>query len=173
MTAMRSSALRRAATVPADEQHASLRIWLRLLACSNLIETHVRKQLREEFGITLPRFDVLAQLDAASNDSVHGLTMSELSRRLMVTNGNLTGLVERLVHEGLVSRAALATDRRTQIVRLTPAGRRALHAMTPLHEQWINELLADLSTDDATLLHGLLGRLRSSVQRSLTGSAKS
>ena len=93
--------------------------------------------------------------------------MSELSRRLMVTNGNLTGLVERLVAEGLVSRAALASDRRTQIVRLTPAGRRALHTMTPAHERWIEELFQDIGPSDREQLSALLGRLRASVQRSL------
>jgi DNA-binding MarR family transcriptional regulator len=149
-------------------KHASVRIWLRLLTCSNLIERQVRSRLREEFDITLPRFDVLAQLDAAANEAVHGLTMSELSRRLLVTNGNLTGLIERLVQERLVSRAALATDRRTQIVRLTAAGRRALHAMTPAHERWIDDLLAELSSNDRTQLHALLGKVRSSIQSSLS-----
>ncbi|MEP6730562.1 MAG: MarR family transcriptional regulator [bacterium] len=148
--------------------HASLRVWLRLLACSSLVERQVRGRLREEFDITLPRFDVLAQLDAASRADVKGLTMSELSRRLMVTNGNLTGLIERLVQEGLVSRAASATDRRTQIVRLSSAGKRALHAMSPRHEQWIDEMFAELSADDRAQLNTLLGKLRDSVRNSLT-----
>ena len=167
MSAASAGATRRAAIAPAQDAHGSLRIWLRLLACANLVERHVRGKLRADFGITLPRFDVLAQLDAASHDAVHGLAMSELSRRLMVTNGNLTGLIERLVQEGLVSRAALASDRRTQIVRLTPAGRRALHAMTPAHEQWINDLLSGLSASDRTQLYGLLGTVRVSIQHSL------
>jgi DNA-binding MarR family transcriptional regulator len=173
MSAARTSAARRPAANAPVEQHASLRVWLRLLACTGLIEQQVRRRLRDEFGITLPRFDVLAQLDAASRESVHGLTMSELSRRLMVTNGNLTGLIERLVQEGLVSRATLATDRRTQIVRLTAAGRRALHAMTPAHEEWIDGMFAALDADARAHLYGLLGALRSSVKRSLSDGGPS
>jgi DNA-binding MarR family transcriptional regulator len=166
MSPSRTSAARRARTVP--NQHESLRVWLRLLTCSNLVEGRVRSQLREEFDITLPRFDVLAQLDAAARDDVHGLTMSELSRRLMVTNGNLTGLIERLVQEGLVSRAASATDRRTQIVRLSAAGRRALHAMAPQHERWIDEMLAELSAGERAQLYALLGKLRDSIRHSIS-----
>ena len=167
MNSSRTNAARRSRQ-SASEQHASLRVWLRLLACSSLVEGQVRRRLRAEYGITLPRFDVLAQLDAASRDSVPGLTMSELSRRLMVTNGNLTGLIERLVQEGLVSRATSATDRRTQIVRLSAAGRRVLHAMTPAHEQWIDDMFSDLTPDEQARLHTLLGKLRGSIHNSLT-----
>jgi DNA-binding MarR family transcriptional regulator len=148
-------------------EHASLRLWLRLLACANIVEGTVRSRLRDEFDITLPRFDVLAQLDAAARDDVQGLTMSELSRRLMVTNGNLTGLIERLVEEGLVNRAASTTDRRSQIVRLSAAGRRALHTMAPRHEQWIDEMFSEISVDDRDQLYALLGKLRGSVKLSL------
>jgi DNA-binding MarR family transcriptional regulator len=148
--------------------HAPLRTWLRLLASSTLVEREVRRRLRVEFDITLPRFDVLAQLDAASRESVHGLTMSELSRRLMVTNGNLTGLIEALVGERLVSRAVSPTDRRTQIVRLTASGRRALHAMTPAHERWIDDMFGGLTPDECAQLHSLLGRLRGSIRDSLS-----
>lgn len=169
----RTSVAERAPDGVLSASHASLKLWLRLLTCSSLIEGQVRRGLREEFSITLPRFDVLAQLDAASRDSVHGLTMSELSRRLMVTNGNLTGLIERLVQEGLVSRVALATDRRTQIVRLTADGRRALHSMTPVHEQWIDDMFTGLSSDDRVQLARLLGKLRSSVKRSITEDHRS
>jgi DNA-binding MarR family transcriptional regulator len=163
MSPARTSAARRSRTAP--DQHASLRVWLRLLTCSSLVERQVRRRLREEFGITLPRFDVLAQLEAASRDDVRGLTMSELSRRLMVTNGNLTGLIERLVQEGLVNRAASATDRRTQIVHLSAAGRRALHAMAPRHERWIDDMFEELSAEDREQLYALLGKLRASVKR--------
>ena len=157
-------------TASAVPPHAALRTWLGLLACSSLVEREVRRRLREEFGTTLPRFDVLAQLDAAQRSDTHsaGLTMSELSRRLMVTNGNLTGLVERLVREGVVSRASSAIDRRTQIVRLTHAGKRALDAMAPAHEQWIEKLFGNLSSHDRAQLHALLGRLRTSIRQSLT-----
>src|SRR6478735_2858684 len=102
---MTSQATRRAgAETSAEQGTASLRSWLRLLECSTLVEGEVRRRLRDEFDTTLPRFDLLAQLDLAQRERVPGLTMSELSRRLMVTNGNLTSLVERLVHERLISR---------------------------------------------------------------------
>lgn len=157
---------------PAGLPHTAVRTWLGLLACTTLVERELRRRLREEFGTTLPRFDVLAQLDAAQRSGVHGaeggLTMSELSRRLMVTNGNLTGLIERLVQEGVVSRATSAVDRRTQIVRLTKAGARALDAMAPAHERWIEELFDTLSSHDRAQLHALLGRLRTSIRHSLT-----
>src|SRR5690606_27983370 len=94
-----------------------------------------------------------------------GLTMSELSRRLMVTNGNLTSLVERLVQEGTVRRNPSPTDRRTQIVQLTPAGKEALDAMTPDHSAWITEMFAALSPDDRAQLHALLGKLKDSLQQ--------
>ena len=147
-----------------DTDRSALRLWLRLLACSTLVEREVRARLRARFDTTLPRFDVLAQLDAAARAGEPGLTMSGLSRRLMVTNGNLTGLVERLVQEGLVHRAPATHDRRVQLVRLTPAGRRAFDAMTPEHRQWIDELFAGLTADERATLHDLLGRLRGSIR---------
>lgn len=142
----------------------TLRTWLRLLACSNVIEGRVRGLLREEFDTTLPRFDLLAQLDAAAAESVHGLTMSELSRRLMVTNGNLTGLVDRLVREDLVSRAVSPNDRRTQIIRITPAGKQALDTMTPDHLRWIRSMFSELTPDECRQLYLLLGKLKHSAQ---------
>src|SRR5437879_5214021 len=111
----------------ANDDRDRLRLWLRLLKCSNMVESRVRGRLREEFDTTLPRFDMLAQLDASDSDQ--GLTMGELSRRLMVTNGNLTGLTERLVKERLVSRSVSPDDRRSQRVRLTANGRRAFQQM--------------------------------------------
>ncbi|HEX9464254.1 MAG TPA: MarR family transcriptional regulator [Alphaproteobacteria bacterium] len=136
-----------------------LRVWLRLLTCSNLIETRVRAGLREEFSVTLPRFDVLAQLDRAAD----GLSMGELSDRLMVSNGNVTGLIDRLVEEGLVARVPSPQDRRQSRVRLTPAGKRAFDAMTPRHERWIDDLLAGLSRQDMGQLLELLAKLKHSV----------
>jgi DNA-binding MarR family transcriptional regulator len=150
-----------------DDGRAALRTWLRLLACTTLVEREVRARLREEFGTTLPRFDVLAQLDAAAHDGRPGLTMSELSRRLMVTNGNLTGLVERLVDERLVRRTSAPHDRRTQVVSLTATGRRALDAMTPRHLAWIDGMFAGLAPADLAALHALLGQLRTSVRDAL------
>jgi DNA-binding MarR family transcriptional regulator len=159
-----------------DDPRDALRIWLRMLTCTSLVEREVRARLRERFDTTLPRFDVLAQLDAATRDGTArdgtaGLTMSDLSQRLMVTNGNLTGLVERLTRERLVSRGPSPTDRRAQIVRLTAAGRRALDAMTPEHQAWIDELFGGLSSDERDALHALLGRLRTSVRDALAERA--
>ncbi|MEO5904399.1 MAG: MarR family transcriptional regulator [Gemmatimonadaceae bacterium] len=152
---------------PGCDEQASLRTWLRLLACSNIVEREVRGRLRDRFDTTLPRFDVLAQLDAASREADPHLTMSELSRRLMVSNGNLTALIERLVQEGLVSRDPSPDDKRTQIVRLTAPGKRAFDAMTPEHQHWIDDLFNGLSTIERRQLFELLGKLRSSVQGSL------
>lgn len=152
-------------TTPQDDARATLRTWLRLLACTNLIEGRIRTLLREQFDTTLPRFDLLAQLDAAAAESVRGLTMSELSRRLMVTNGNLTGLVDRLVRERLVSRAVSPQDRRTQMVRLTPLGKRTLDTMTPDHQAWVESMFDGLTPDERAQLYTLLGKLRTSARR--------
>ncbi len=159
---------RKPRTDPGRGEAASLRTWLRLLMCTNLVERQVRGRLRDRFDTTLPRFDVLAQLDLVSGETVPHLTMSELSRRLMVTNGNLTSLIERLVQEGLVKRVSEPGDRRTQMVSLTPAGKRAFDSMTPEHQRWIDDLFAGLSAADRRTLFELLGKLRSSVQNSLT-----
>ncbi len=153
---------------PGHGEQASLRTWLRLLACTTLVEREVRGRLRDRFDTTLPRFDVLAQLDAASREPGLPLTMTELSRRLMVSNGNLTALVERLVQEGLVNRDTSPDDRRTQIVSLTPAGKKSLDTMTPEHQQWIASLFSDLTSSERKSLFELLGKLRSSVQDSLS-----
>ena len=140
-----------------------LRVWLRLLKCSNMIEARVRSGLREEFQTTLPRFDMLAQLAAADDN---GLTMGELSRRLMVTNGNLTGLTERLVKEKLISRTPLPEDRRTQHIKLTAQGRRALNKMAGRHRAWIENMFSAISERDVSDLSKLIGRLKESVQAS-------
>ncbi len=138
-----------------------LRVWLRLLACTNLIETRVRKGLRESFGTTLPRFDLMAQLDRAAA----GMTMGELSRRLMVSHGNVTGLIDRLVAEGMVERRTDETDRRAQLVCLTATGKRAFDAMTPVHQAWIADALTSLDAADKTRLLNLLAKLKSALTR--------
>ena len=140
------------------DDRMDLRVWIRLLTCSNMIEREVRQNLREEFDITLPRFDLLAQLERAPG----GLTMGELSRRLMVTNGNVTGLIDRLVGEGLVERQPAPSDRRAQMVRLTPAGKAAFHGMAPVHQIWIHGMLEGLGRDELEALHDLLGKLKDS-----------
>ena len=154
----------------AESGQSALRNWLRLLDCSTLVEREVRRRLRDEFDTTLPRFDLLAQLDLAREEHVPGLTMSELSRRLMVTNGNLTALVERLAQERLVSRATAPSDKRMSIIRLTPAGKRALYAMIPAHREWVTEMFGGLSVDERDQLYALLGKLRASIRNSLSSS---
>ncbi len=152
----------------ASDDKLELRVWLRLLTCSNLIEGEVRARLREVFATTLPRFDLLAQLDRAPE----GLTMSELSSRLMVSNGNVTGLTEALVREGLVSRLPEPEDRRSLRIRLTDAGKRSFDAMTPTHEQWIDRLMGGLSRAEMANLLELLGKLKRSALRAAQAQAE-
>jgi DNA-binding MarR family transcriptional regulator len=135
---------------------AALRLWLRLLTCTQLIEREVRTALREQFDTTLPRFDLMAQLERAPQ----GLKMNELSRRMMVTGGNVTGITDQLVAEGLVERLAVEGDRRAFLVRLTPAGRASFADMAHAHEGWIVQAFGDLSDKDMASLHKLLGRVK-------------
>lgn len=141
------------------DDHQSLRIWLRLLSCTNLIEGRVRQSLVSRFDTTLPRFDLMAQLERHPG----GMKMRELSRRLMVTGGNVTGLTDRLVAEGLVERQDDPSDRRAFTVRLTPAGQRQFKAMALAHEAWVAELLGGLPPQRQQLLFELLGELKRSL----------
>ena len=143
------------ARMSADDHH-SLRLWLRLLSCSTDIETEIRKRLRARFGMTLARFDYLAQL----HRHPQGLRMNALSRFLMVTGGNVTGLTDELARDGLVARESSRTDRRSWIVRLTPQGRRGFEAMAREHERWILELFHGLDARGVRQLHARLGELR-------------
>ena len=136
--------------------HAALRLWLRMLACTTQIEAEIRRRLRERFGISLARFDYLAQLYRYKD----GMKMRELSRFLMVTGGNVTGLTDDLAKEGMVVRTSSPGDRRAWIVRLTPKGRRHFEAMAREHEGWILELFAGLDAAAVQRLHAELGRLR-------------
>jgi DNA-binding MarR family transcriptional regulator len=136
-----------------------LRLWLRLLTCTQLIERNIRAALREKFDTTLPRFDLMAQLERAPQ----GLKMNELSRRLMVTGGNITGITDQLVNEGLVERQSVEGDRRAYLVRLTPAGLTSFQDMAHAHEQWITQAFAGLGEKDAAQLHKLLGRVKDSA----------
>ena len=142
-----------------------LRLWLRLFTCKELIESEVRRRLRASFDVTLPRFDLMAQLDRAPK----GMTLGELSQRMMVSNGNVTGLVERLVEQGLIDRRASDKDRRAQIVTLTAEGRRFFRAMARANGGWIGEMLAELSQTDIETLLRLLGRTKASARRAIGG----
>jgi DNA-binding MarR family transcriptional regulator len=153
---------------PDDErqvEHIELRIWLRLLSCTTLIENIVKSKLRQEFGISLARFDILSQLERFSD----GLTMSELSRHLMVSNGAITALAEKLAREKLITREEHPEDKRTVILRLTEQGRSSFLKMAKRHEEWVISLLGDMSPSAQTEL------LRSLVllKRRLSGLADS
>jgi DNA-binding MarR family transcriptional regulator len=142
------------------EDHEALRLWLRLLTCTNLIESSIRAALRRDFNVTLPRFDLMAQLYRHPD----GLKMGELSQRLMVTGGNVTGIADQLVREQLVEREPDPADRRAWRVRLTPAGRAAFAAMAVRHEAWIAGLTGGLSEPERDQLYRLLGRLKTTVK---------
>ena len=137
------------------DDHSALRIWLRLLTCTQLIERRVRSGLREAFGTTLPRFDLMAQLDRHPE----GLKMNELSRLLMVTGGNVTAIVDQLEKEGLVERGE-PDDRRAWLIRLTASGRKTFAEMARQHEQWVVELLGGLSRREQDELLKLLAKLK-------------
>ena len=145
-----------------SEHPEALRLWLRLLTCTQLVEKQVRTQLREQFDTTLPRFDLMAQLER----SPEGLKMNELSRRMMVTGGNVTGITDQLVAEGLVERRAIPGDRRAFAVRLTLRGKRAFDAMAAAHEAWVIGMFAALPRTERARLHALLGRVKMAVRAS-------
>ena len=139
-----------------SEHPQAVRLWLRLLTCTQLIEKKVRKQLRTDFATTLPRFDLMAQLERAPD----GLKMNELSRRMMVTGGNVTGITDLLVAEGLVDRVDVVDDRRAYRVLLTAKGRKAFHEMASRHAGWVVDAFGALSDKEMAVLHKLLGRVK-------------
>ncbi len=145
------------------DHKTELRLWLRLLTCTTLIEGEVRRRLREHFDVTLPRFDLLAQLDRAPN----GMTLGELSQRMMVTNGNITGLVDRLAEHGLVKRRPSARDRRVQYVGLTAQGRKFFRTMARANADWVGELFAELSSDDIEGLMRVLAKTKISARKAI------
>ncbi len=139
-----------------NDHHQSLKLWLRMLSCTVRIENEIRSRLRATFDITLPRFDLMAQLERYPD----GLRMGELSKRMMVTGGNITGITDQLENENLVLRVADPKDRRAYSVKLTPAGRRAFAEMAEVHERWIAELLKDISPQDKGQLITLLSQMK-------------
>ncbi|KIN16373.1 MarR family transcriptional regulator [Halomonas sp. ATBC28] len=132
-----------------------LRLWLRMLRVTRQVESELRERLRTEHDSTLPRFDVMAALYAAEE----GLKMNELSKRLRVSNGNVTGIIDRLVEDGAVERIAIEGDRRATRVCLTSAGRESFRAMAVEHERWINALFEGVTEEDAHHIGELLHRL--------------
>jgi DNA-binding MarR family transcriptional regulator len=144
----------------ASDDHAAIRLWLRMLATNRLVETRMRRLLQERFATTLPRFDLMAQLERVPG----GLKMGELSRRMMVTGGNVTGITDMLEGEGLVERVDDPADRRAWRVKLTRAGQRAFKAMAEEHERWIAVAFAALSRREMSVMAGHLGRLKAHVR---------
>lgn len=146
---VKASAGRRAQ--PADGKQ-KLRLWLRLLRTTRAIEAQLRERLRLTFETTMPRFDVLAALARHER----GMTMTALSRHLIVSNGNVTGIIDRLVADGLVVRVADRNDRRATFVRLTREGARQFAIMAAAHETWVGELLAGVAPADAEAIMNIL-----------------
>ena len=144
-----------------DDHHESLRLWLRMLSCTNLVESHIRSQLRLRFQTTLPRFDLMAQLERHPE----GLKMGELSKRMMVTGGNVTGITDQLVREGLVVREDSPKDRRAYIVKLTAEGRKSFRRMAEAHEGWMVALFSGMEERQRDELYDLLAALKTSAAK--------
>lgn len=137
---------------------ARLRLWLKLLKVTQHTEAELRRRLRDEHGTTLPRFDVMAALARHPK----GLRMSDLSSYLRVSNGNVTGIVDRLTEDGLALRVAVKGDRRAQMAQLTPKGLAAFEALARQHEDWLDELLGALTPEDADVLRETLAKVETS-----------
>jgi DNA-binding MarR family transcriptional regulator len=151
-----------AETKVAETDHKDeLRLWLRLFTCTSLIEAEVRRRLRKQFGETLPRFDLMAQLERVED----GMTLGEVSQRMMVSAGNVTSLVERLVQIGYVERRTDPTDRRSQLIRLTRNGRKHFGRMAAAHQSWVAGLFSNLSPADIDAAMAELAKVKDSVSR--------
>ena len=153
----------------APEDHDTLRLWLRMQTCFNLSESEIRSHLRADCSTTPPRFDLMAQLLRAPG----GMKMSDLSRHMMVTNGNITGITDQLEKEGLVERVKVATDRRSSLIRLTAKGRRHATRMTQLHAQWVRTLFDGLPEKSRQQLFDALGELKLQIQPNLSDRKQS
>jgi len=137
----------------------AIRTWLRLLSCEATVEQRVRGLFRSHFSVTLPQFDVLSELEHAGQP----LTMSQLSTELMVSNGNVTGVIDRLEKARLVSRSRADHDRRIQYIQLTAKGRKEFNEMASHHERWIEDLFSDLTLNEMSTLQALLLKTRNSA----------
>lgn len=146
-------------TIPKDKE--GLRLWLRLVDCFQTVEQEIRTMLREDFNMTVPRFEVMS----AINRVPAGLTMSELSRWMMVTKGNVTGIAERLSEDGYIERRPTPTDRRSFCVTLTRKGKQLVTRMQAAHEELLDELFSDFSDEDNDIILGVLARLKESAQQ--------
>jgi len=153
-----------ATTFHSEQGHDSdVQLWTRMTSCCTVIENELRTRLRNEFGTTLPHFEMMAQLAGAPE----GLKMSELSRRMRVTNGNITGITDQLEKEGLVERSKLATDRRTSVIKLTINGRQAFSRMSKAHEQWLHDIFSRSPQQKRSSLYKNLGVIKSMLKAQL------
>jgi DNA-binding MarR family transcriptional regulator len=141
------------------DHHLSLKLWLRMLSTTVMIENEIRNRLRSEFDTTLPRFDLMAQLERHPD----GLRMGELSKRMMVTGGNITGITDQLEQEGLVMRVTDKQDRRAYSVKLTTAGRKAFKTMASVHEAWVAELFSGVDAEQKSQMISLLSSVKSDL----------
>ncbi|OGT81001.1 MAG: hypothetical protein A3H91_16705 [Gammaproteobacteria bacterium RIFCSPLOWO2_02_FULL_61_13] len=144
--------------IPRDKD--GLRLWLRIVACTQMVEQEIRVMLREKFSMTLPRFELLAALDRVPD----GLTMGELSRWLMVTKGNITGIAERLSEDGFIKRQPTPTDRRSFVVTLTPKGRKLFKEMETQYERLLDEVFVEISIDDFDSFTGVLAKVKEVIE---------
>ncbi len=148
----------------AKGDHAALKLWLRMLACTTQVESEIRRRLRVRFDTSLPRFDYLAQLYREPE----GLRMKDLSSHLMVSGANVTAITDELERDGLVVRSSSQTDRRSWILNMTPKGREQFEVMAKEHEQWVLELFGCLDAPTLAQMYRQLGGLRVHVLNSQT-----
>jgi DNA-binding MarR family transcriptional regulator len=144
----------------ATSGHQDLRLWLRMMAVHKLVTNEARRRLRADFNMSLSRFDLMAQIDSAGGS----LRMGEISNRLMVTTGNITGLTDELEAEGLVERFADPRSRRALLVRLTPKGKKAFRAAAKANEDWIAEFFSALPAKDKKAMYEILGIQKAFLQ---------
>ena len=144
-------------TEPDAPSKDRLRLWIRLLRAAHTIEAELREKLKGEFGSTLPRFDVMSALHRQPD----GMLMTDLSRYLLVSNGNVTGIIDRLVSDGFVQRTKRDGDRRTSVVRLTESGVSSFRKMAEAHEGWVDGLLNGVNPSEARTLAAMLKNFRS------------
>jgi DNA-binding MarR family transcriptional regulator len=153
---------------PIGDAHDALRLWLHMFRMTRSVEKLLRARLRSQCNTTMPRFEVLSTLDHAQGQ----LTMSQLSDQILVSNGNVTGLVHRLVGDGLVTRTADPNDRRAHFISLTELGRTAFHIMEDQHHMWIEDLFSRVDPRDKKMLLKLLGKMEEGYQEEISAEIK-
>ena len=144
--------------IPREKE--GLRLWLRIVSCTQMVEQEVRSMLRDKYDSTLPRFELLSALDRVPD----GLSMGELSGWLMVTKGNVTGIAERLSEDGFIKRNPTPTDRRSFCVTLTPKGKKIYKEMEEDYESLLDKLFTDVSLDDSDTFTGVLAKVKEVVE---------